>query len=139
MTTSSTIHFNRLDPASHQQAEAPPDVVRMALTVAERVDLVPTAENHQTQEPTDQAKKRVKTKKKVPAQATLAESLRLPELISKESAALALGVSPGTLDVWRSTGRYALPFVKIGRKVLYKLDDLSAFIERRTRSNGATE
>ena len=54
-------------------------------------------------------------------------------LISASDAAQHLGVSVGTLAVWRSTGRYPLPYVKIGRKVMYKRKDLEAFIEARTR------
>ena len=39
------------------------------------------------------------------------------ELLDDHAAAALLDVSPGTLSVWRSTGRYNLPFLKIGRKV----------------------
>lgn len=46
-------------------------------------------------------------------------------------AAEYLGVSPGTLTVWASLGRYRLPFVKIGRKVFYLKDDLDDFIRKR--------
>ena len=45
-----------------------------------------------------------------------------------------LGVKESTLMVWRSTGRYSLPFVKIGWKAMYRLEDIQAFIERRTRN-----
>jgi excisionase family DNA binding protein len=54
------------------------------------------------------------------------------ELLSTKEAALALGVTPGTLMVWRCTKRYALPFVKIGSKVRYRAHDLEKFIEART-------
>ncbi len=50
-----------------------------------------------------------------------------------------LGLKRGTLAVWRSTGRYKLRFIKIGRKVRYRRSDLIAWIESRTRANGATE
>jgi excisionase family DNA binding protein len=56
-------------------------------------------------------------------------------LISPEEAARILGVSIGTLTVWRSTGRYNLPFVKVGARVKYRLEDIDAFIERRTREH----
>ena len=59
-------------------------------------------------------------------------------LATPEEAAEILGVSTGTLSVWRSVGRYNLPFVKIGSRVRYRLRDLDAFIERCTRTNGAT-
>lgn len=60
------------------------------------------------------------------------------DLLDDHAAAAMLDVSPGTLSVWRSTGRYALPFVKIGRKVRYRRADLQAWMEARVRANGAT-
>lgn len=59
-------------------------------------------------------------------------------LLDEKAASTYLGLSPGTLSVWRSTGRYALPFVKIGRKVRYRMSDLDLWIDQRTRANGAT-
>ncbi|WP_261835666.1 helix-turn-helix domain-containing protein [Vibrio ishigakensis] len=52
-------------------------------------------------------------------------------MLNRNQAAEYLGVSPGTLAVWASTGRYQLPFVKIGRKVFYRVVDLESFIEQR--------
>jgi hypothetical protein len=53
-------------------------------------------------------------------------------------AAGYLGVSPTTLEIWRSTGRYGLPFEKIGRAVRYRQSALDAFIAARTfTSTGA--
>jgi len=60
------------------------------------------------------------------------------ELLDDKSAAALLDVTPGTLSVWRSTGRYALPFLKVGRKVRYRRADLLAWLDERTRSTGAT-
>ena len=60
------------------------------------------------------------------------------ELVDEREAAKILDTKPSTLSVWRSTGRYALPFVKIGRKVRYRRSDLTAWIESRTRESGAT-
>lgn len=60
------------------------------------------------------------------------------DLLDDHAAAAMLDVSPGTLSVWRSTGRYALPFIKIGRKVRYRRADLFAWMEQRTRDTGAT-
>jgi DNA-binding transcriptional regulator YdaS (Cro superfamily) len=39
------------------------------------------------------------------------------DLVDERQAATLLGVSPGTLSVWRSTGRYSIPFVKIGSRI----------------------
>lgn len=73
---------------------------------------------------------------------TLAELARIRpnqrDLVDEKEAAQILNVAPGTLSVWRSTGRYALPFVKCGRLVRYSRADLAAWLERRTRGNGAT-
>jgi hypothetical protein len=53
-------------------------------------------------------------------------------LVSPADAARTLGVSVGTLNVWRCTRRYPLPYAKIGRKVMYKLSDLENFVSSRT-------
>ncbi|MCJ2375665.1 helix-turn-helix domain-containing protein [Vibrio sp. ZSDZ34] len=49
--------------------------------------------------------------------------------LNRKQAAEYLGVTEGTLAVWASTGRYQLPFIKVGRKVFYRQSDLDAFIE----------
>lgn len=60
------------------------------------------------------------------------------DLLNETEAAGVLGVRPGTLSVWRSTGRYGIPFVKVGRAVRYSRKALAAWLESRTRSTGAT-
>jgi excisionase family DNA binding protein len=60
------------------------------------------------------------------------------DLLDETEAAQYLTLSPGTLSVWRSTGRYKIPFVKVGRRVRYRRSDLLAWLESRTRANGAT-
>ncbi len=60
------------------------------------------------------------------------------DLLDDHAAAALLDVSPGTLSVWRSTGRYNLPFFKIGRKVRYRRADLLAWLAARYRETGAT-
>lgn len=61
------------------------------------------------------------------------------DLLDEKAAAAFLDVKPGSLSVWRSVGRYAIPFIKIGRKVRYRHSDLENWLESRTRANGATE
>ena len=56
-------------------------------------------------------------------------------LIAPRVASEILGVTIETLAVWRSTGRYDLPYVKVGRKVMYRLEDIQSFIEQRTRTH----
>ena len=63
---------------------------------------------------------------------------RNPGLLDDKQAAEYLTVSPGTLSVWRSTGRYALPFVKVGRMVRYRLSDLDEWLSARSRETGST-
>lgn len=53
-------------------------------------------------------------------------------LLPPEEAAPLVGVTVGTLQVWRSTNRYPLKYVKAGRLVRYRLEDIQAFIESRT-------
>lgn len=61
-----------------------------------------------------------------------------PGLLTEQQAAEYLAIAAGTLSVWRSTGRYALPFVKVGHKVRYRQSDLDTWIKSRERVNGAT-
>jgi predicted DNA-binding transcriptional regulator AlpA len=63
---------------------------------------------------------------------------RTRDLLDEKEAAQFLDNSPGTLSVWRSTGRYNLPFIKIGRNVRYRRADLIAWLEKRTRETGTT-
>jgi hypothetical protein len=53
------------------------------------------------------------------------------------SAAAFLGLAVITLNTWRSTGRYGLPYIKTGRLVKYRQSDLEAFQERMTRTQTA--
>jgi hypothetical protein len=54
------------------------------------------------------------------------------ELIRAEETAIRLGVTTGTLAVWRATKRYPLAYVKIGRKVRYRVEDIENFVRART-------
>lgn len=62
-------------------------------------------------------------------------NLKLHKLLEPETTADVLGVTAGTLQVWRSTGRYNLPFVKVGGRVMYRQEDVQAFIERRLHNH----
>ena len=50
------------------------------------------------------------------------------ELLTRKQAADYLGVSKSTLDVWACTGRYNLPFIKVGRLVKYRKADLDSWL-----------
>ena len=60
------------------------------------------------------------------------------DLLNEQEAAHVLDTAPGTLSVWRSTGRYNLPFLKVGRSVRYRRADLLAWLDARVRQSGAT-
>lgn len=53
------------------------------------------------------------------------------KLLKPQDVAEMLGVSVETLNVWRATNRYPLPYVKAGRLVRYRPDDVNTFIESR--------
>jgi predicted site-specific integrase-resolvase len=61
------------------------------------------------------------------------------DLLNEKAAAAFLDVEPGTLSVWRSTGRYGIPFVKVGHLVRYRRTDLEDWLQSRTRTSGSTE
>ncbi len=57
-------------------------------------------------------------------------------LLTPPEAAAYIGVTENTLSVWRCVGRYAIPFIKVGRLVRYRRSDLEAWLESRTLNNG---
>ena len=62
----------------------------------------------------------------------MVQLLQADPLLTERQAAEVLQVKPGTLQVWRSTGRYPLPFVKSGHLVRYRQSALEAFISERS-------
>nr|WP_315256555.1 helix-turn-helix domain-containing protein [uncultured Duganella sp.] len=54
------------------------------------------------------------------------------ELLTPAQMAQLLGVSTGTLAVWRCTKRYPLPYIKVGRSVRYSRAQGNEFIAART-------
>lgn len=53
------------------------------------------------------------------------------KLLPPSEAAEFLGLKASTLSVWRSTGRYDLPFHKIGGRVFYTKKDLKKWLKAR--------
>lgn len=53
-------------------------------------------------------------------------------LYSPQDVASILGVKVHTLAVWRSTKRYPLTFIKVGRRVQYRREDVEKFIAENT-------
>lgn len=50
-------------------------------------------------------------------------------LLSAEQAADRLGIAPSTLARWRRDASPELPFVRIGGRILYRPEDVEAFME----------
>ena len=55
-------------------------------------------------------------------------------LLTPQEAAEFLRSKDRTLERWRSTGD-GPPFVKVGRKVVYRLTDLNAWLEQQRRTH----
>ena len=62
----------------------------------------------------------------------------MSQLLTPDEVAKVLGVKPETLATWRYTKRYNLPYIKSGRLVRYKQDDVQSFILSR-RNEGRSE
>lgn len=70
----------------------------------------------------------------------MASTLSPPELLTTEQAAARMGLKPQTLCVWRTAGRYDLPYIKCGRLVRYRPEDIDNFLAGRTQTHtGETE
>lgn len=66
--------------------------------------------------------------------ALIKKTRELDKLLTPEETAQILGLDAKTLQIWRTTRRYPLKFVKVGRLVRYRLEDITTFIESRTIS-----
>ena len=53
-------------------------------------------------------------------------------ILGTKAAAEFLGVQEQTLAAWRCNRRYALPFIRVGRLVKYRMSDLEQFLQRGT-------
>lgn len=58
--------------------------------------------------------------------------MSISTLLSPREAAATLRTSYGVLAVWRCTRRHPLKFVRVGRKIFYKSEDIQAFIDAAT-------
>ena len=52
------------------------------------------------------------------------------ELLTTDEASKYLRVKKGTLAIWRSTKRYEVPYIRVGRLIRYRVSDLEEFIEK---------
>ena len=60
-------------------------------------------------------------------------------LLTPIEVAEMLRVSVETLNVWRATKRYKIPYVKIGHSVRYRAGAIEKFIAERTIEIGAEQ
>ncbi len=60
-------------------------------------------------------------------------------LLGPPQVARELGVSIQTLAVWRCMKRYRLPYVKVGRLIRYRRQDVDAFIASRRNPQEVVE
>jgi len=60
------------------------------------------------------------------------DNLKSRNLLNPKQTAELLGITTGTLSVWRCAKRYPLSYIKIGKKVRYDSNDIEKFIRSRT-------
>ena len=56
--------------------------------------------------------------------------------LGRKEAAEYLGITPGTLNKWASVGRPWVPYYRIGRKAVYDVADLDAFMKKHLVKGG---
>jgi excisionase family DNA binding protein len=71
---------------------------------------------------------------KLASQPAVEQTSERADLLTVPEAAKFLGVAKQTLDIWRSSKRYNLPFLKVGRIVRYKRADLDRWLANRRLS-----
>ena len=61
----------------------------------------------------------------------MASTIFKTNLMTPKEVADYLGISTETLNVWRCTKRYDLAYIKAGRLVRYRIEDVEAFVASR--------
>jgi len=56
------------------------------------------------------------------------------KFLTPEQAAQVFKISHKTLAKWRCTGENNLPFTKIGGRILYRLADLEAYVDKHSHN-----
>jgi len=52
------------------------------------------------------------------------ENGKPPPRLDRKQFSTVFGITPETSDVWASTGRYSIPYMKLGRNRFYSLKDV---------------
>jgi len=63
-----------------------------------------------------------------------AADLAAKKILPPAEAAEYLDVTVGTLAQWRHHKRYPLKYIRVGRKIAYRVRDLEQFLDSRTQS-----
>ena len=58
------------------------------------------------------------------------------KLLTSQEAADYLRVTKTTLCLWRTDKRYNLPYIRFSNKILYRKNDLDAFIAKHSTTAG---
>ncbi len=61
------------------------------------------------------------------------------KLLTPEEVGDLLGVTEHTLANWRCERRHNLPYVKVGRLVRYREEDVDAYIEQQTQADSSDD
>jgi len=62
----------------------------------------------------------------------------LNKLLTPDEVSKHLGISVETLNTWRATNRYKLQYIKVGRLVRYRLNDVESFLHSRIHGEAAS-
>lgn len=60
-------------------------------------------------------------------------------LLTPEQLATKLDLSVKTLATWRSCGRHALPYIRVGGRIRYRRADVDAWLASRQRTSTAAQ
>ena len=135
-----SISLSRIEKASASQLEdaVRPKVLIGVLQEYEEIlaplltpRTVPLRPPNQNEEPRRQRRRRARRPASRPS---LSDALSEPGALSTPLAAEYVGLSPATLETMRIRGG-GPPFVKLGRRVVYRRDDLDAWLDERKHSS----
>jgi hypothetical protein len=56
----------------------------------------------------------------------------LSHLLNNKEAAAYIGITAPTLDIWRCTKRFNIPYIRVGRLIKYRQETLDTFLASRT-------
>lgn len=58
----------------------------------------------------------------------------MKELLTPEETAKYLGIAVNTLAVWRTNRSYAIPYIKVGSRIRYDLEEVKKWLATRTNN-----